>query len=89
MYTIIQSTDKMSSALHEAATMNELSCVKYLLSVGADVNLTNSLGEMPFDCSHMLDIQMYVCMYVCTYVRTYVYVRMYVCMYITQAFGLW
>ena len=56
---LFQSSDLLSTALHdhEAASMNELSTVNYLLSIGADRDIINTSGEKPFDCTKMLEIQ--------------------------------
>ncbi len=54
---LFQSIDTLSTALHEAALMNELVTVKYLLSVGANKDMINSAGEKPFDCTKMSEIQ--------------------------------
>lgn len=53
----------MNSALHEAASANDVEVVKYLLSAGANKGLVNISGELPFDCTTELDIQKYVITY--------------------------
>ena len=49
----------MNSALHEAASANDVEVVKYLLTVGADKTLVNLSGDLPFDCTTELDVQKY------------------------------
>ena len=54
---LFQSIDTLSTALHEATSMNELVTVKYLLSAGANKDMINSAGEKPFDLTKMSEIQ--------------------------------
>ena len=64
-FSLPQSTDTQSSALHEAATAGSLECVQYLLGQGADRSALNCNGETPFDCSTQLEIRQCVgCLHV-------------------------
>lgn len=54
---IMQSCDTLTTALHEAASTNDIEVVKYLLSVGADITLVNLSGEQSFDCTTIPEIR--------------------------------
>ena len=45
------------TALHMAAICNDIESVRYLVSAGTDRKLSNSSGELPFDCTTVLEIR--------------------------------
>ena len=47
----------LNTALHEAAAINDITLVRYLLSVGADAGLFNSVGELPFDQTNLMELK--------------------------------
>lgn len=53
----LQSTSTLNTALHEAAAINDSASVQYLLSVGADPSLVNSMGELPFDQTNLIELK--------------------------------
>lgn len=53
----LQSTDTLSTALHEAGAINSVDTVKYLLSVGANKGNINHAGELPFDSTNDPEIR--------------------------------
>ena len=55
--SLIQSSDTLSTPLHEAATVNSLPTVEFLISAGANLTAQNVAGETPFDCTTLLEIR--------------------------------
>ena len=47
----------LNTALHEAAAINDIALVRYLLSVGANASLFNSMGELPFDRTNLMELK--------------------------------
>lgn len=52
-----QSEDSQSTPLHEAAAINSVGCVGYLLSVGARQDLYDAGGATPFDCATQHEVK--------------------------------
>ena len=55
--SLTQSSDTLSTPLHEAATVNSLPTVEFLISAGANLTAQNVAGETPFDCTTLLEIR--------------------------------